>query len=152
MEDFGKGQLVGGKAEVHLDADFAAVVHTDEFYVFLTDRGVRDRLTVTAQSATGFTVEAGRADATGGFYWRVVAKPKSENKATRLAKFTIPTINVPGAGNVPLPPAPPAPTTPETQPQAAPPARPVQPTTSTPATGAQGSLPNPVQPIPPPRP
>ena len=36
FEDFGKGQLECGRAEVTIDPDFAAVVLLDDFHVFLT--------------------------------------------------------------------------------------------------------------------
>ncbi|MDQ6834015.1 MAG: hypothetical protein M3008_11500, partial [Chloroflexota bacterium] len=34
VEDFGEGTLANGKAEVALDADFAALVHTNNYHVF----------------------------------------------------------------------------------------------------------------------
>src|SRR5207248_486219 len=33
VEDFGEGTLAGGKAEIKLDADFAALIHTDKYHV-----------------------------------------------------------------------------------------------------------------------
>ena len=100
IEDFGKGQLVNGKADVKLDADFAAVVETKEIHVFFTETGGHHALHLTGTSATGFTVEADAAlltlkgkkatDANGTFSYRVVAKPKTDVKLRRLEKFTVP--------------------------------------------------------------
>ena len=55
-EDFGEASLVGGKAEVKIDPDFAAVIHTDEYHVFLTPYGSTSGLRVTARQADRFTV------------------------------------------------------------------------------------------------
>ena len=108
VEDFGTGTLVGGKAEVALDADFAALTHTDQYHVFFTEHGGHHGLHMTTKDATGFTVEAdgelaklkGKkgSDLAGTFSYRVVAKPKTTAKVGRLAKATLP--------NLPLPPLP----------------------------------------------
>jgi hypothetical protein len=102
LEDFGTGQLANGKAEVKLDADFAAVAHTDDYHVFLTPYGDTSGLHVTGQSANGFKVQESKGG-TGniGFSWRVVAKPKSEHKAERLGKFTAPTVLLPNDSKLP---------------------------------------------------
>lgn len=101
LEDFGKAKVVNGRAEVKLDADFAAVVHTDDYHVFLTEYGDHNALFVDRQTASGFEVHAkGGGTASGLFSWRVVAKPKSERKAERLAKFTPPTMKVPDLGAI----------------------------------------------------
>src|SRR5947209_20270051 len=55
--DYGRGTLAGGKAEITLDADFAALVHADDYHVFLTAHGPQ-HLYVPQQSPTGFTVMA----------------------------------------------------------------------------------------------
>ena len=33
------GTLAGGKADIKLDADFAALIHTEDYHVFLTSHG-----------------------------------------------------------------------------------------------------------------
>jgi len=106
VEDFGTGTLVGGKAEVALDADFAALVHIDDYHVFLTEHGgTHHHLSVAAKTGGGFTVEAdgelarvkGKkgSDLVGTFSYRVVAKPKTTAKVERLAKATLPALPLP---------------------------------------------------------
>ena len=117
-------------------------------------KGDRDALTRdSGRRGSGCRrLQAGTADM-ATFRYRVVAKPKSENKATRLAKFTIPTIKVPQvAWRAPPPgrgavqgagcPAAGAATRP-----------PAAPTASTPVAAPQGTPATPatVQPVPPPR-
>jgi hypothetical protein len=152
LEDFGTGQLAGGQSTVTLDPDFAAVTHTEDYLVFLTPRDAECKgLAVAAQSTSGFIVrELNGGTGAAAFYWRVVAKPKSKNKATRMAKFTVPDITVP------QPPMPnvSAPLVPESTPRAAPPSRPAG-SATTPSAAVQGGVPMPqptVQPAPPPRP
>ncbi len=113
IEDFGTGTLVGGKATIALDKDFAAIVHADDYYVFLTERDAHHHLTVIGQTPTGFTVEADAeiavlkgkkaADLGGRFAYRVVAKPNVGKVVERLPKYTKPNFRMPD-------PAPPLPT------------------------------------------
>ncbi len=108
VEDFGTGTLAGGKADVRLDADFAALTHTDDYHVFLTGVDDHHHLIAKGKTAKGFTVEADgelaklkgkkATELTGTFSYRVVAKPKTTAKVERLAKATLP--------NLPLPPMP----------------------------------------------
>src|SRR5262249_27461845 len=56
-EDFGMGTLANGKAEIKLDPDFAVLIHTEDYHVFLTPYGNTNGLHVTGRGATGFTVE-----------------------------------------------------------------------------------------------
>ena len=101
IEDFGTGKLVNGQASVNLDPDFAAVVRTDDYHVFLMERdGTHHHLSVDKQGASGFTVTADAegarvkgkqaSDLSGTFSYRVVARPKTEKKLQRLAKFAMP--------------------------------------------------------------
>ncbi|MCA1665869.1 MAG: hypothetical protein LC793_00350 [Thermomicrobia bacterium] len=99
MEDFGEAQLVNGKAEVRLDAEFAAIIETTGYHVFLTEYGDHTNLFVETRSATAFTVAAkgtvgavnahGIKAGSGTFGYRVVAKRK-DIQAERLAKFDVP--------------------------------------------------------------
>ncbi len=108
VEDFGTGTLAGGKAEVALDADFAALTHTDQYHVFITEHDTHHHLSVAKRAAGGFSVTADvdgaklkgkqAADLSGTFSYRVVARPKTTAKVERLAKATLP--------NLPLPPLP----------------------------------------------
>ena len=77
VEDFGSGTLANGVAEVKLDPDFAAVVTSDAYMVFLTEEGAHSALFVEKKTPAGFTVRAqGAPTATGAFVYRVVAKRK----------------------------------------------------------------------------
>jgi hypothetical protein len=94
FEDFGTGTLANGQAQVRLDPDFAATVHTDDYHVFLTEYDDNNPLYVTERSATGFAVRAKTSTtASGTFSYRVVAK-RGDILAPRLEKLTMPTIEV----------------------------------------------------------
>ncbi len=113
VEDFGEGTLVSGKASVALDADFATLVHTDDYHVFITDHDGHHHPAVTARTASGFTVEADTAlaslkgkkvtELTGTFSYRVVAKPKTTAKVERLAKAMMPNLPLPDLTKLPKP-------------------------------------------------
>jgi len=108
FEDFGDARLVHGKADVALDSEFAAIIHADAYYVYLTARGDTKGLHVANQTPGGFTVAentAGTSDVS--FAWRVVAKRK-DIKAERLARVDLPKINHPDPAKLPKP-EPPAP-------------------------------------------
>jgi len=100
FEDFGEGTISGGKAEVKLDPDFAAVVDTAKLHVFLTPHDDGHNLHLTARGTGGFSVAASAtgealakgkkaSDVSGTFTYRVVAKRK-DVAAPRLAKFDLP--------------------------------------------------------------
>ena len=77
FEDFGTGALAAGRAAIRLDADFAAVVKSDDYAVFLTPEGDCKGLYVTAKTPAGFEVR----EIQGGtsaipFRFRLVAKRK----------------------------------------------------------------------------
>ncbi len=99
FEDFGEGTLTAGKAEMKLDADFAAVVDTSKLHVFLTPHD-EHHLHVAQRTATGFAVTAApsttaaaagkkASELSGTFSYRVVAKRK-DVAAPRLAKYVVP--------------------------------------------------------------
>ncbi len=112
FEDFGEGKLIGGKAEVNIPADFAAIVHTDDYGVFLTPEGDCKGLYVTAKTATGFAVRELQGGASSlSFRWRVVAKRK-DITAARLAKFDLVGKAKHDAKPPQPPPPPPEPTPP----------------------------------------
>ena len=105
FEDFGVGTITGGKAEVKLDPDFAAVVDTAKLHVFTESHDEHHALHVAKTDATGFTVgvnpsavglAAGKkaGDLNGTFTYRVVAKRK-DVAAPRLAKFEVPKTPAP---------------------------------------------------------
>jgi hypothetical protein len=108
FEDFGIGHLVNGQAEVHLAADFASVVNSDSYHVFMTEYEDNNALYVTKRTNTGFVVRAKSSKtATGTFSYRVVAKRK-DIAGPRFEKVTIPTEKRRGAPSeaptLPLPP------------------------------------------------
>src|SRR5262249_23512549 len=127
------GQLVSGRATVTLDPDYAALVETGDYHVFVTPRDAACKgLAVVAQSASSVTVqELHGGTSSGTFSYRVVARPKSEKKTGRLAKYTIPApLTLPDIGALTTPakmPTSPNIPTPPTPPQAAPPPRPAAP-------------------------
>jgi hypothetical protein len=89
FEDFGKGQLECGQAEVTLDPDFAAVVHVDDYHVFLTGYNGQSDLSVCERTSSGFQVRATSGTGSGAFSWRVVAKRK-DIPAPRFETVTVP--------------------------------------------------------------
>jgi hypothetical protein len=90
FEDFGKGQLECGQTNVTLDPDFAAVVDTADYHVFLTQYGGHDDLSVGEQTPVGFTVQAKNPTAIGRFSWRVVARRK-DIKTPRFEVVAVPS-------------------------------------------------------------
>src|SRR6476620_80348 len=96
LEDFGRGRLINGKTYVRLDPHFAAVVETDDYHVFLTPHGAEgNALAVTDHRKQGFTVQERNNGTSGGtFSYRVVARPKTSNKAERMAHFTMPNLRI----------------------------------------------------------
>ena len=92
FEDFGEGQLVGGKAEVRLDVDFAALVQVNGYHVFLTPYGESSGMFVAERYATGFRVREQQGGTnTVGFAYRVVAKRK-DIVPDRLATVVLPDV------------------------------------------------------------
>ena len=88
--DYGAGALVHGVGAVKLDSDFAALVHTDTYHVFLTPEGESNGLYVADRTPTGFTVREQQGGTSAvAFAWRVVAKRK-DIVGERLAKVAAP--------------------------------------------------------------
>jgi hypothetical protein len=84
FEDFGTAQLENGHAQVRLDANYAALIHDDDYRVFLTPLGDCKGLYVDALSPQGFDVhELQRGTSDIRFDYRVVAK-RADVKAPRL--------------------------------------------------------------------
>ncbi|MHB8648360.1 MAG: hypothetical protein ACYDAR_21475, partial [Thermomicrobiales bacterium] len=95
FEDFGEGRLTQGRAEVRLDPDFAAVVETSGYHVFLTPHSVEsEALAVTERRADAFVVmERNKGAGDGTFSWRLVARRKDVT-AERLATVQLMTPTV----------------------------------------------------------
>ena len=93
FEDFGEAKLVRGKARVKISADFAAIVDTKDYYVFLTPHGDSAGLFVTARTFAGFEVrEQGRGTSSLSFAYRIVAHPRQASDNKRLAKIKLPPL------------------------------------------------------------
>ncbi len=104
FEDFGEGTLAGGKAEVKLDPDFAALIHADTYHVFLTGYDEHgEGLVVSERRAEGFVVKERKGAAgSGRFSWRVVGK-RADVKAERLGKFVMPNLPLPDTSKFKVP-------------------------------------------------
>jgi hypothetical protein len=92
FEDFGEAALVNGVAQVQLDPDFAALVNTDDYHVFLTPYGDSNGLYVAKRTASGFEVR----EQQGGtrslmFSYRIVARRKDVPRV-RLEKIALPQL------------------------------------------------------------
>jgi hypothetical protein len=91
FEDMGRAELVDGRAQVDLDDEFAAMIQTDDYHVFLTPEGDTQGLFVSARRPDGFEVreqQGGTANLT--FSYRVVAK-RSDIEAVRMQRTEPPT-------------------------------------------------------------
>ena len=90
FEDFGVGRLVRGRARVRLARDFARLIRTAAYHVFLTPEGDSNGLYVTRKTTSGFEVleqQAGRSSLP--FSFRVVAR-RPDQRGKRLEKITVP--------------------------------------------------------------
>ena len=89
FEDFGRARLANGRATVRLDPDFAAVVHSDDYDVFLTPRGDTRGLYVTGQNRRTFEVrEVQGGNGSLDFSYRVLARRK-DIVGSRLERVVI---------------------------------------------------------------
>jgi hypothetical protein len=89
FEDFGTGYLKNGQADVPLDAEFASVVNSDDYHVFLSEYDDNNALYVTNRTNTGFVVRSKLSPAaTGMFSYRVVAK-RNDITGPRFEKVLI---------------------------------------------------------------
>lgn len=96
FEDFGRGTLDGGRAEVALAPDFVAVVKENDYDVFLTPYGDSKGLYVSGKGSGKFTV----AEQQGGtsklaFSYRVVAR-RRDDVGKRLEKIDLSAIKEKG--------------------------------------------------------
>jgi hypothetical protein len=99
FEDFGKGKLVRGRAKVKLDRDFAAVVRTNNYHVFVTAEGDSNGLYVSSKNQRGFEVrEQQKGNSSIRFSYRIVAKRKD------IPGPRLPKVKLPKVGSMPKPP------------------------------------------------
>ena len=87
-----KGRVVAGRGEVKMDADFAALVHGDDYHIFLTPRGDSNGLYVSGLTSSGFEVREQKGGTSSlDFDYRVVARRK-DIPGPRLKKVTLPEL------------------------------------------------------------
>src|SRR5215213_549066 len=92
FEDFGRAEVIEGHARVELDEDFAALVDTDDYHVFVTSEGVSSGLYVSERTPRDFEVrEQGEGTSTLAFSYRIVVKPK-DVEAKRLETVERPPV------------------------------------------------------------
>jgi len=109
FEDFGSGTLVGGRATVALDPEFAPLVATDTYRVFLTPEGDCKGLYVSSKTPTGFEVRELQGGTSGvTFSYRILARRK-DLVGLRLEKVAPPPAALPPISPPVAPPLPPLP-------------------------------------------
>jgi hypothetical protein len=111
FEDFGEARLEAGRAEVLLAIDFAAIVDTTRYHVFVTPHDAGSPgLAVVARLADRFEVrELGHGDGTSTFSYRIVARRK-DLTPPRLAPIppeATAAVSAPERRPAPTPPDPP---------------------------------------------
>ena len=88
FEDFGAGKLKGGRAVVKLDADFAKVIKTSGYHVFVTPADDCRGLCVRGKTAKGFEVRELQGGASNvAFSYRIVARRKDITRHRRFARI-----------------------------------------------------------------
>lgn len=90
FEDFGSSQLSNGRAEIKIDPDFAAVVHCDDYHVFITEYEDNDALYVAKRTHKGFEVRANGSACNSTFSFRIVARRK-DIQGERFEKVQLPS-------------------------------------------------------------
>lgn len=103
FEDFGEATLKDGKAEIQLDPEFAAVIETKGYHVFLTPYGDSSGLYAVDRTAKGFMVREQKGGTSNvAFSYRVVARRK-DIANHRLARVRVPVAPSPETGPKPSP-------------------------------------------------
>ena len=92
FEDFGEGRLRRGRTTVRIPPDFASVIRTDRYYVFVTPHGDCGGLAVVSRTRTGFEVrELNNGTTNVAFSYRIVAK-RRDIKGARLERVKVPDL------------------------------------------------------------
>jgi hypothetical protein len=95
FEDFGEAALRGGRTTVRIPADFAPLVRTGNYHVFITPYGDCGGLFVANRTGTQFEVrELNGGKSNVRFSYRIVAKRK-DIPGKRLEKLTLPDVPEP---------------------------------------------------------
>ena len=103
FEDFGAARLQSGRATVMIDADFAKVIRTGDYHVFLTPRGDCRGLCVRRQGGASFEVrELQGGTSSVPFSYRIVGKRKDIKAHKRFAtvEATLPMVAKPSSMDV----------------------------------------------------
>jgi hypothetical protein len=91
FEDFGSAGLRRGRVRVKLDADFAEVIATGDYRVFLTPEGDCNGLYVAKKSGAAFEVrELGGGKSSVNFSYRIVGRRKDVKRRQRFARIGLP--------------------------------------------------------------
>jgi len=107
FEDFGEAKLTNGRAKVRLDPEFAALVKTSSYHVFVTPYSNSNGLYVSNRTGKGFEVrEQNGGKSKTRFSYRIIAKRKdiTGERLTKLAKFTVPPPPSRPGTKIPAPP------------------------------------------------
>jgi hypothetical protein len=117
FEDFGEATLSGGVARIPLDPDFAALLQTDGYHVFVTphdpvhlyvsDRS-RDSFEIRVVPGAGGVTAETVGTVTAGFSYRVVGR-RADVPDQRLEQIPVPqapTADTPGSATAPGSPPP----------------------------------------------
>jgi hypothetical protein len=92
FEDFGEGSLQRGRATVRLPADFAPLIRTTQYHVFVTPYGNCGGLFVSNRTRTQFEVrELNGGKSSVRFSYRIVAKRK-DIAGKRLEQVRLPKL------------------------------------------------------------
>jgi hypothetical protein len=98
FEDFGEAQLARGRAVVKLDADFAKVIKTGDYRVFVTPEGDCGGLYVHRKRSANFEVrELAGGQSSIAFSYRIVGRRKDIKEHRRFAKIDT-RLPLPNAG------------------------------------------------------
>jgi hypothetical protein len=90
-EDFGRARLKRGRADVRLDRDFAALIKSGDYHVFITAEGDSAGLWVARRTRQGFAVrERAGGPGNASFSYRIVGKRK-DIAGRRLEKVVLET-------------------------------------------------------------
>jgi hypothetical protein len=94
FEDFGDAALQRGQITIPLDPEFAALVHTSGYRVFVSPLGDSRGLYVADRTPASFTVREAQGGTSGiSFSYRIVAK-RADVSSPRLEHTDIPSVRL----------------------------------------------------------
>ena len=95
FEDFGEGSLRSGRATIRISSDFAPLIRTGDYHVFITPYGDCSGLFVANRSRTQFEVrELNGGKSNLRFSYRIVARRK-DIPGKRLERVAVPDLPEP---------------------------------------------------------